>query len=674
MSCNATRIELSNTDTTTVQFTVTDTPVDGTVVSFQVPSLSISVSPTTTGGVASVPIPSVTATENDILDATLQVGTNAAVVAEVLVVETNEDQTIGVTISDAGVTYCAPTSGGGGGGGGTNPVYEYVYGNTDQLGELLSEDAHLSFFGDSISNPRSLAAGQGSLFTAAWFEFKPDAWRGVWLPADSAAGVYSFVTSVPAINRQTGSGAMSPSSLNRKTSSWTKGCVAISGTVQDINFQFQIKNLSTTAATRDSNLAKYPDGIRLFETSSGERNIAKLGKDFKVGAELIGVGTADFCTANVEKRFYRASGQTANWSAEPVLGGSGYWSEVISAEFPSSQDWDGNESGIGWTLQLRDQTDAKKFISESVFVGGTDPGLSMSYFGDGSFTFRSHYPPGENIDIDPGGFDTYHYDAGAMAGRMASIGTSHALIALGANDLNAALRTGEQVLADFDTMIGKLQTARPGIKIVALTVYEGVGWTEEVKAARNVYNEGLKSRAQSLNNLTVIDLAGFIENEFETNAAFASAWLHDSIHPNYTGALAMTEFIWRRVLATTGGVLSVQGKTGVVVLTADDFDPVLDSYNILIESPVNKAAPGYIIDQRVVASRTIKNVYAKTASGSCTIVLKRSATSTIATLGAGPAMSSASVDSQVVPGSYLEIEVSSAVSPVDLSIVVEYEQ
>ena len=115
MSCNATRIELSNTATTTVQFTVVDTPDDGTVVSFQVPSLSISVSPTTTAGVASVTIPSVAATENDILDATLQVGTNAAVVAEVLVVETNEDQTIGVTISDAGVSYCAPTGGGGGG-------------------------------------------------------------------------------------------------------------------------------------------------------------------------------------------------------------------------------------------------------------------------------------------------------------------------------------------------------------------------------------------------------------------------------------------------------------------------------------------------------------------------------------------------------------------------------
>lgn len=672
MSCNATRIQLSNTDATTVQFTVTDTPVDGTVVSFQVPSLSISVSPTTTAGVASVAIPSVTAAENDILDATLQVGTNAAVVAEVLVVETNEDQAIGVTISDAGVTYCAPTSGGGG--GGTSPVYEYVYGNTEQLAELKTDDVHLSIFGDSISNPRTLVSGQGSLFTAAWFKFKPDSWRGVWLPASDAAGMYSNTDSSTAEKRQTGSSSMLPTSLNRKTSSWTMGCVANSDSTQDISFQFQLGNLSINAADRDSNMGLYPDGIRLFDTSSGERNIAKQGSNFKIGAELIGVGTADFCTANVEKRFYRATAQSAGWSAEPVVGGSGYWSEVISDEYPSSQTWEGTEAGIGWTLQLRDMVDAERFVSESVFIGGTAPGFSMSYFGDGGFTFRNHYPPGETKDIFPGGVSAYHYDAESMSGRMTAIGTTHALIELGANDINASLRTGEEVLADFDLMLSKLRTARPGVKIIALTVYEGDNWAAERNTARETYNAGLKSRAETVSDLTVIDLAGFIEDEFETNAAFVSAWLHDTIHPNYTGAVAMTEFIWGRVVASTGGVTSVQGRTGEVVLTAADFDPVPDSYNILIESPVNKASPGYMIDQRVVASRTVKNIYAKTASGSCTIVLKRTGTAIMTGLVVGTSLQTDEVNSTVSAGNYLEIEVSNAASPVDLAIVVEYEQ
>lgn len=129
MTCNATRIQLSNTDSTTVEFTVSSTPADGTVVAFTVAGLSISASPTTTAGVATVAIPSVTGDTNDIFDATLQVGSNAAIAVDVLVVETNEDQDIGVTISDADVSYCAPTGGGGGGGQDTPLINAPIYPN-----------------------------------------------------------------------------------------------------------------------------------------------------------------------------------------------------------------------------------------------------------------------------------------------------------------------------------------------------------------------------------------------------------------------------------------------------------------------------------------------------------------------------------------------------------------
>ncbi|MCH9736878.1 MAG: hypothetical protein K0U78_20380, partial [Actinomycetia bacterium] len=89
---------------------------------------------------------------------------------------------------------------------------------------------------------------------------------------------------------------------------------------------------------------------------------------------------------------------------------------------------------------------------------------------------------------------------------------------------------------------------------------------------------------------------------------------------------------------------------------------------------VNKASPGYMIDQRVVASRTIKNIYAKTASGSCTIVLKRTGTAIMTGLVVGTSLQTDEVNSTVSAGNYLEIEVSNATSPVDLAIVVEYEQ
>lgn len=681
MTCNATRIQLSNTDSTTVEFTVSSLPTDGTVVAFTVAGLSISASPTTTAGVASVSIPAVTGGTNDIYDATLQVGSNAAITVDVLVVETNEDQAIGVTISDAGVSYCAPTGGGGGGGGGTGSIYEYVYGNTEQLAELKSGDVHLSIFGDSISSNAQTAFT--TLFHGALFEFHPDRWTGAWFHTEaSKAGVYvdrplaEADISVPA-----GTDQMFPGTLDRHTSNWSRSGVASANSTQDWDAQFYLQYLSSIQATRKANestpgalvLGRWPDGSRIFENADGQRTIAADGNVVQMQSQMIGYGTADFCLANLECRLFDPNTLApGGWASTPMTGGTGYWSEVISRTNLST-GWTGDESTGYWTLQIRDQTVEKRQILESVFFGDTSNGFELSYFGDGGWRFRNHYPPGETITTTQG-TSAYHYKPEAMAGRMAALGTTHAMVVLGANDIKAAGRTGEDVLADFDLMLGKLRTASPGVKIVALTVFEGSGWSESMNTARSVFNAGLKSRAETVADLTVLDMAAFIEDEFDTAAAFAAAWLDDGTHFNQAGAAAVSSWIWSRVVASTGGVTSVQGRTGEVVLTADDFDPVPDSYNILIESPINKASPGYMIDQRVVASRAIKNVYAKTASGSCTIVLKRSGTATLATLGVTPVIGSVAAPNTVAAGNYLEIEVSSAASPVDLAIVVEYDQ
>ena len=120
MACNPTRLELSNSATTTVQVTIATDPGDGTAVTLQVDELSIDQSQTTSSGVATFTIAAVSAANNSIWDATIQVGSNSIAAASVQVVETNVAQTVGVTVSDADVTYCAPT----GGGGGTERVYK----------------------------------------------------------------------------------------------------------------------------------------------------------------------------------------------------------------------------------------------------------------------------------------------------------------------------------------------------------------------------------------------------------------------------------------------------------------------------------------------------------------------------------------------------------------------
>lgn len=115
MSCNPTRILLSNSGATTMNVTVSPDPGDGVSVTFQVDGLTISDSEPTSSGTAVFSIATVVAVNNSLWDATLQIGSNTPVEAEVQVVESNGSQTIGVTLTDSEVTYCSPTSTGGSG-------------------------------------------------------------------------------------------------------------------------------------------------------------------------------------------------------------------------------------------------------------------------------------------------------------------------------------------------------------------------------------------------------------------------------------------------------------------------------------------------------------------------------------------------------------------------------
>ena len=118
MSCIPNHIELSNTATTTVNVTISPDPGNGTAVTFQADGLSIDLSGTTTSGAVAFTVASLsTAATNSLWDCTIQVASNSPAVASVQVVDTNAAQAVGVTVSDAGVTYCSP--GGGGGGVGT---------------------------------------------------------------------------------------------------------------------------------------------------------------------------------------------------------------------------------------------------------------------------------------------------------------------------------------------------------------------------------------------------------------------------------------------------------------------------------------------------------------------------------------------------------------------------
>ena len=166
MACNATRIELSNSATTTVQVTIStwESGDPELSVTLEVDGLSIDETATTSSGVATLTIAAVSAVNNAIYDATLQVGANRPAVAEVLVTETNVAQTVGLAIDDTDVSYCAPTAGGGGGSGtvtsvglsvpggftvgGTNPITSAgTFEITSALSGVIKGDGAATFSG-----------------------------------------------------------------------------------------------------------------------------------------------------------------------------------------------------------------------------------------------------------------------------------------------------------------------------------------------------------------------------------------------------------------------------------------------------------------------------------------------------------------------------------------------
>ena len=111
MTCSPSRIEISNAASTDVLFTVTPDPGPASLT-FQVDELDIDLTGTIGGQTVSFQIPAVSAPAFGIYDATIQVGTNAAISAEVLVVESNTAQAVGVGVSGTDVSYCAPIGGG----------------------------------------------------------------------------------------------------------------------------------------------------------------------------------------------------------------------------------------------------------------------------------------------------------------------------------------------------------------------------------------------------------------------------------------------------------------------------------------------------------------------------------------------------------------------------------
>jgi len=711
MTCNPTRIELSNDATTSVTFTVEPTPDSGAIIYFNSPGLGIDTQANLdSNGQATISVSAVTADTNSIWDGTLQVGTNSSVTVGVQVVDSSSAQNVGVTISDSGVTYCAPSGGGGGDPG--EPGVEYVYGDKSILAEIKQQAAHVSFIGDSISN--NGVTNFTTLFHGALFEWRPDAWKGAWFNM-TAGGAGMQVSASPGsatstINRPGGGTGYSedpdqggdgyPPGNPYETSVYSKTRTSNTDGTHDWSIQFQYKYLSDSKVARSAGYpstedpeektfyARWPEGSYIFRESDDDQTLGRSGTSIRMAAQMIGHGISGYATEMKSRLYYTSTSggavQVAGYADTDFDDGTGYWSSVISRSYDLTADVARLEGNFG-TLQVKDRNSSgDNETIESVFWGTSDPGLEISYFGAGGWRTRNHLPGGYRIEYvnnpdTPQEFsqaDFWRYTSEALGGRMAAIGTTHAHVFIGMNDISGAeARSGADTLDSLKDMLSNMETERPGIKFVILTLYDCDSDVLNQRQQKDTFNDGVKALASQRDNVVVVDLAGYIEDQFAEGLptpqdAFSSAWLFDGVHPNQAGAAAMSSFVWSRVAESTGGVVSVQGQTGQVILTASDFPPVPGSYTGMIETAADKT---YTIDPGAVSRRSITGFYIKSGSGTCTANLKvGGAVVSTASVSTSSGDQTPLANTAVLVDGVITLVISSNSSATDVTFSVEY--
>lgn len=579
MACNPTRIELSNTDATGVAVTISPDPGNGTTVVLTVPDLGIDESATTLGAAVLFALAARTEGTNSLWDGTLQVASNAPADVVVQIVETSAGQTVGVTVSDGAVSYCAPTlnavteapNDGQQYGrqseswtvipGSENPTH--VYGDRSILGDLFNSNAKVTMLGDSIMNDTNTTFT--TLYHAAAFAWRPEKWGGIWHnvvgalgPATQQGGVVGNgdpATDTGGISVP-GDGTAWLPGLANATGGYGRFGQSAGTAARMFDVGFFPDNLSTNAADHNDGIAaRFGDGYGCFVNSSGTRDIATSSNQ-AVLKYAFNFGTSADFVSNVNINLYNPGSTLSTGFQTTTFSATGRRMEVVSATLSDSTNYTGAESGV-WQGQIRSINNTENLAIEKQFFGGTDDGFTLGYIGNGGWRTRNHFPPGETIDTDDGE-QAYHYDATYLAARLAIEATTHAVVFLGENDVTAAGRDAATVLADLKTVIANTKAARAGVKFVVFTLYP-VQNDDATKLQTKIdLNALIRAIPETDSDVVVYDLAAFIDDSHASNAAFFSAWLNDGTHPNVTGALAMMEDFWFRVVAATAAASTVQ--------------------------------------------------------------------------------------------------------------------
>lgn len=435
-----------------------------------------------------------------------------------------------------------------------------VYGNHDILTDMKTGNAKVAVFGDSISN--NTATSFGTFFQAALLTWHPDSWKGAWFNTQGSVGQAQtstgFSTGPETVFPGEGGDnvAITLPGIDHCSASFIKGGQKSGTTGFIVSPNFRLNMLSSLQATRSNAsffTADWGDGPEAFVESSGSRTIATSGHPVVVGFRSVMPNFVNYNNAGMQYIFYNpgSSNNTGLQSDQVTVAGTasdGFKVEAVYTQTsPDSNNWDGDAAPAGqvWQAQWRHNGGSGYFCFDSSFFGKNADGMTLSYYGNGGWTLRSHLD-GESLLVS-GLTDEYHYSDNYLIARLRAEETTHAFIFLGENDISARGRTSSEAIADLDLLLARLRAAKTDIKIVILTIYNVADDTSEKETYKAEFNDYIKSLGNKYT--CVIDLANYIYTQ-KTQAELEADWLFDGTHPNGPGALAMMGYVWDRVLAS----------------------------------------------------------------------------------------------------------------------------
>ena len=487
---------------------------------------------------------------------------------------------------------------------------QYVYGNFDIARQMVSGKAYSMFVGDSITNDQN---GGGiekiykSFFYGALATWRPSLWGMVGIPAvhpgvDPVTGWrYNTGTTTSNFNLRPGepfpaAGSGYPSSIVGACSHSSK-FVRTTANIPTNNLIFATglqKEVWDSAQGTAQNYFFNGTDSRYFTDSSGSYTFGVDGGDY-IARYVFMVTPDPFTGTNAGLSLLTTmkarielpeTGSTVVEAAIdisdqfPESGAKTVWVDVpfsTTSTFPPTQDIRFILAGDG-----TNNDDKVLALPNVLFKRATSGGFGLTYTGQGGWDLTNHayeYGDPNIVPTDDGNYPGGYSDV-ALKEWIQLADVDVYILFIGQNDDRIYNENPANVLlavADYERIIERYRRLHREVKgndakFVVITNYNsaesnttGAGIAER----KHLFNQGLIATYGSQNDCLVVDLGGWIRQQFEYgdygvgDNQFKAQWLEDGTHPMsligtdstsnlYDAADKMMGFVWDRIEYAAG--------------------------------------------------------------------------------------------------------------------------